>query len=203
LSNLLYRLRQTRGSTDAQGNFTIGGLSPDLLFTLLVVREGYAVEYISKVDPAKGPAERAVLKPRPPVQDALQVVRGRVVDGHGRPLRDAVVEQQGIKLRFPNGQMGTSFGPRDWIDQMAVTNEKGEFEIAYGKPAAQMILEASARGMAPKLFTLPTGAERQTMTVTDGAIIRGRLVLDGKPVANAQAGSRTPARGYPPGSTSG
>jgi hypothetical protein len=181
-------------ATDAQGNFTIGGLSPDLLFTLLVVREGYAAEYISKVDPAKGPAERAVLKPRPPVQDALQVVRGRVVDGHGRPLRDAVVEQQGIKLRFPNGQMGTSFGPRDWIDQMAVTNEKGEFEIAYGKPAAQMILEASARGMAPKLFTLPTGAERQTMTVTDGAIIRGRLVLDGKPVANAQVGIVTHAR---------
>jgi hypothetical protein len=55
--------------TDAGGNFTIGGLSPDLLFTLLVVREGYAATYVSKVDPAKGPAEKAVLKPRPLVPD--------------------------------------------------------------------------------------------------------------------------------------
>lgn len=174
--------------TDAEGNFTISGLRRDLVFTLLVVREGYAAAYVSKVDPGKGPAEKAVLKPRAPVQDTAQIVRGRVVDAHGRPLRDAVVEQQGIKRRFENGQMGTGFGPGDWIDQMVMTNEKGEFEIAYGKPAAQMILAVNARGMAPKLFTLPTGADRQTMTVTDGATIRGRLVLDGKPVANAEVG---------------
>ena len=66
--------------TDAEGRFTIGGLSPDLLLTLLVVREGYAAAYVEKVDPAKGPAEKAILKPRPPVQDTSQVVRGRVVD---------------------------------------------------------------------------------------------------------------------------
>jgi hypothetical protein len=180
--------------TDAEGRFTIGGLSPDLLLTLLVVREGYAAAYVEKVDPAKGPAEKAILKPRPPVQDTSQVVRGRVVDGHGRPVRDAVVEQQGIKGRSPGGKMWRSFGPLDWIDQMVVSNEKDEFEIAYGKPAAQMILEVSARGMAPKFFTVPTGEDRQTMTVTDGATIRGRLVQDGKPVANAEVGLATHAR---------
>ncbi len=39
-----------------------------------------------------------------------------------------------------------------------------------------------------KLVMLPTGATRQTVTVTDGAMIRGRLVKNGKPAANAEFG---------------
>jgi Carboxypeptidase regulatory-like domain len=181
-------------STDAEGNFRIAGLSPDLLFTLLVVRDGYSAEYLKKVDPAQGPAGTAVLKTRAPIEDPAQLVRGLVVDAHGRPLRDAVVEQQGITYRGPGGGTGSRFGPLDWIDQMAVTNEKGEFEMAYGKPAVQMILQVSARGMASKLFTEPTGADRQTLTVTDGATIRGRLVANGRPVGNAEIGLITHER---------
>jgi hypothetical protein len=178
-------------TTDADGNFHISGLSPDLLFTLLVMHDGYSAEYVKKVDPAKGPAETATLKTRVPVEDVSQVVRGLVLDVHGRPLRDAVVEQQGVTIRGGGTRFGDGTG---WIDQIAVTNEKGEFEIAYGKPAAQMILQVSPRGMASKLFTEPTGAERKTMTVTDGATIRGRLVLNGKPVANAEVGLATHER---------
>src|SRR5438445_13594264 len=54
--------------TDAEGSFTIGGLNPELLFKLLVVKEGYSATFIDKVDPAKGPAETASVKPRPPVE---------------------------------------------------------------------------------------------------------------------------------------
>ena len=46
----------------------------------------------------------------------------------------------------------------------------------------------TARGMAPKLVTMPTGAERKTITATDGALIRGRLVYRGKPVPDAELG---------------
>jgi hypothetical protein len=81
---------------------------------------------------------------------------------------------------------------RDWIDPMAVSNEEGEFEIAYSKPAAGMILNVNARGMAPGLFTESTGPERKTLTITEGASIRGRLVQpDGKPVAGAEVGIAT------------
>src|SRR6266481_4142164 len=69
-----------RSSTDTEGNFVIGGLSRDLLFTFLVVRDGYSAAYLRKVDPAKGPTEGAVLKPRPSIEDPSQLVRGRVVD---------------------------------------------------------------------------------------------------------------------------
>jgi len=181
-----YRDCGKRSETGVDGNFAIGVLNPDLWFTLLVIKDGYSAAYIEKSDPAKGPAE-ATLKPRPAVEDLTQVVRGNVVDVHGEPLKDAVVEQQGVTFKGPRG-IGASFGPVDWIDQAAVTNAHGDFEIAYGKPAMKMILQVSARGMAPKLFTEPTGAQRQTMAVTEGALIRGRLMYHGKPVANAEVG---------------
>jgi len=88
-----------RTNTDPDGNFTISGLSNDLIFTLLVLHDGYSAKYVPKVDPAKGPAETATLKTRPPVEDTTQVVRGLVVDVHGRPLRDAVIEQHGAQFR--------------------------------------------------------------------------------------------------------
>jgi uncharacterized GH25 family protein len=174
--------------TDAEGNFSIGGLAPDLWFTLLVVKDGHRAAYIRRVDPARGPAETTTLKPRPAIGDPAQIVRGRIVDPQGQPLRDAVVEQQGVSFQGPDGRMGMMFGPFDWIDQRALSNEKGEFEMAYGKPVARMVLQVTARGMAPKLFSLPTGAERKTMTVTSGALIRGRLLYQGKPVAGAEVG---------------
>jgi len=181
--------------TDAEGNFTVQGLSPDLLFKLLVVKDGYGAAFIDKVDPSKGPAQTSSLKPRAPIEDTSQVVRGRVLDAHGKPVRDAIVEQAGVTFRGPLG-LGRRFGPIDWIDLMAVTNEKGEFEIAYSKPAVDMTLNVSARGMAPKLFTEPTGPDRKTMTVTDGATVLGRLVQpDGKPAANAEVGLSTHSRG--------
>ncbi len=119
--------------TGSEGNFNITGLSPDLVFNLLVVKDGYAATFVNKVDPAKGPAETAALKPRISPANPLQFVRGHVVDAHGDPVADAVIEQQGVMFRHDNGQMGMRFGPGDWIDLIAVSNEKGDFELAYGK----------------------------------------------------------------------
>ena len=184
-----------RTITNADGSFTIPGVSPDLIFRLLVLRDGYSATYVEKVDPSAGPAKTASLKTRPPVDDVSQVVRGRIVGVHGQPLRDAVIEQQGVGTRGPNGGLGHSFGgARNWIDEMAVSNEKGEFEMAYSRPAVEMILQVSARGMAPKLFTEPTGPDRKTMMVSDGATVRGRLIFNGKPVANAEVGLITHER---------
>jgi protocatechuate 3,4-dioxygenase beta subunit len=184
-----------RATTDAEGKYSISGLDPELVFSLLVVREGYSATFVKNVDPLKGSADNAVVKTRTSPENPAQFVRGQVVNAHGRPVRDAVVEQQGITYRGKeDGRMRTSFGPINWIDLVAVTNEQGEFEIAFEQPAQSMILSVSPRGMASKLFTLPTGPERKTMTVTDGATVRGRLVKDGKPVANAEMGLFTHSR---------
>jgi hypothetical protein len=182
-------------ATDPEGNFTIAGLNPDLKFKLMVVKEGYTAAFIDQVDPAKGPAQPASLKMRPPVEDMTQVVRGRVVDGQGKPVKDAVVEQEGVGYKGRSGGIGHQFGAIDWIDLVSVTNEQGEFEMAYSKPAIEMILRVSPRGMAQKLFTEPTGPDRKTMTVTDGATIFGRVLQpDGKPAANVEIGVMTHSR---------
>jgi len=170
--------------TGSDGGFKLDGLSPDLLFTLLVLHDGETTATVDKVDPAKGPLEAVSLKPRATSDDPAKVLRGRVVNLQGNPLRNAVVEQQGVI--FANG--GQAYGDQGWTDSIGVSNEKGEFEIAYQRPAAKIIASVAARGMAPKLFTAPTGPDRKTMTVAEGATVRGRLVYKGKPVWNAEVG---------------
>lgn len=170
--------------TAQDGAFEIRGLSPGLLFTLLVLHDGDAAAQVDRVDPEKGPLAPVSLKPRTPVNDPARVVRGRVTDLQGHVLRNAVVEQQGVI--FPTG--GQSYGPVNWVDLIAVTNENGDFEIAHTKPAAKFILSVAARGMAPKLFTEATGLDRKTMPVAEGATVHGRLLYKGKPVTNAELG---------------
>src|SRR3954462_14428099 len=89
--------------TGADGKFTIASLSPDLFFELLVVHDGYLPAFVEKVDPAKT-TPSAVLKPRDAITDPHRVVHGVVVDSHDPPVRDAVVQPQGIKAEMPNGQ---------------------------------------------------------------------------------------------------
>ena len=92
-----------RSTTDAQGNYSIAALNPDLVFKLLIVGSGYKTAFVDKVDPEKGPAMDAILKPRAAAENPLQTVRGRIVDDHGKPVRDAVVEQQGVTFVGPRG----------------------------------------------------------------------------------------------------
>jgi len=178
-----------RTFTGADGAYSIAGLNPDLVFNFLIVHEGYNTTFVKKVDPEKGPVETAVLQKRTSPENPGQIVRGKVVDRKGTPVRDALVEQQGAIF----GQ-GRSFGPTGWIDLIAVTNSQGEFEIAYNKPLDAAIVQVSPRGMAPKLATVSTGPDRKTITVTEGATIRGRLLQNGKPVAQAEMGLSTHSR---------
>lgn len=172
--------------TNSEGAFHFQGLSPDLWFELLVVRGG-SVPVAKKVDPAKGQAPAITLKSRGDLS-GLSVLRGHVADTHGRPVRDVIVQPQGIATTR-NGQPMYMYEPLDGVDPFAVTNEKGDFDVASVQPASRMALLVEPRGMAPKIFTnLATGAERHTLTVTDGALIRGHLVQDGKPVIGAEVG---------------
>lgn len=181
-----------RTTTNQDGEFTIGSLSNNLTFNLLVVANGYSVLQLKKVDPLKASGTDAQLKKRTAPPDPLQTAKGKVVDSFGKPVRDALISQQGLLLE--NG--GRMFGGDDtWIDPIAVSNSEGEFEMAHKQRAKGMVLEITPRGMAPKLATLSTGGDRQIVAVRDGATVRGRLVApDGKPVPNAQMVVSTHAR---------
>jgi len=182
-----YRDCGKRAVTDANGNYAISGLDPELVFTLVAVKDGYLAAYIWNVDPAAGPAQNAALKPRLSVKDASQIVRGRIVDAQGNAQRGAVVQPDMAVYQRPGGKFGFS-APNDWINELTVTNDNGEFELAYSTPVLEMTFRVMARGMAPMHFTASTGGERKTMVVVAGATIRGRLVYEGKPVPEAEVG---------------
>ena len=149
-----------RALTDADGRYSVAGLSPDLWFELLVVKDGFRPEMTKAPD--------AVLKPRAPVDDPSHAVRGRVVNGKGTPQRDAVVTPRGLAYTAPNGKPARLVGAARGIDPIAVTNASGEFEIAYDKPAESMALMVEARGMATRLFQgVPTGKDVHDLTVTE------------------------------------
>src|SRR5215469_7977752 len=42
--------------------------------------------------------------------------------------------------------------------------------------------------MAPSFEVISAGAERHTLTITEGATVRGRMTQDGKPVTDAEVG---------------
>lgn len=175
-----------RANTGDDGTFTIPNLSPDLQFTLLVVHEGHSAQFIKKLDPAAGPAPATRLAPRTAPANPAQVVRGRVTDNKDLPVADAVVSQQGAIFEY-----GRAYGDRNWIDLVSVTNANGEFALAYGTTLKAATLLISPRGMAPRLVTLAAVEKRHAVTATLGAVIRGRLLHDGKPVPNAELNLRT------------
>jgi protocatechuate 3,4-dioxygenase beta subunit len=173
-----------RSTTDDFGDYTIENLNPDLWFELLVVRDGYAPAFLKRVEPSNGSATTVVLHLRKGTVKATGIVRGHVADLHGSPLRDAVVETQGIAIK-PHDSW---YGPKDGLDPLAVTNDNGDFEISYNRPAYQMLVAVEARTKAQKFSIMPTGTRRQTIVLSDGAAIRGRLVANGKPVGGAEIG---------------
>jgi hypothetical protein len=172
-----------RAVSDRAGAFTFANLDPDLWFELLVIHDGYTAAFANRVDPAQGPAPTIALVLRKTVDDPSRVVRGRVVGPAGESLREAVLIPEGV-----NTAQGSVYGTIPGLEPIAVTNARGEFELAYSEKATGMVLEIEARGMAAKLVAVPTGADRTTIAVSDGAVVRGRLVNHGKPVGGAQLG---------------
>jgi hypothetical protein len=188
-----------RTITDNQGMFRFSGLSPDLWFQLLVAGEGYEPAFVNRVDPSSGSPITATLVHRKSVKDSERLFRGRVVDSHGSAVHDAVVQPVGALFDAKTG--ASSYGSLP-PDPIAISNKAGEFEIAYSQSAEKIqglppaftkaplsiLVSIEARRMAPAFAVISAGAERHTLTITEGATIRGRLVQDGKPVSDAEVG---------------
>ncbi len=176
-----------RAITDSKGTFTIEGLSPDLWFQLIVALDGYQLTFANRVDPSLGASIAATLVHRKGSSDPRALFRGRVQDSRGLAVRDAVVEPKGILLDDATG--AARYGTIEGLEPVAITNRNGEFELAYSKPKATKILvSVDGRGMALQFGVIPAGADHHLITLSDGAVVRGRLVQNGKPVANAEVG---------------
>jgi hypothetical protein len=166
--------------------FTLKGLNPDLWFQLLVALDGYEPTFVDKVDPSVEVPIAATLVRRNPASDPTRLFRGRIRDSHGLPVRDAIVKPLGILV--DNNRGASVYGIIDGLEPAAISNKNGEFEIAYSKPGLKILVLVEARAMASTFSTITAGGERHVITLQDGAVVRGRLIQNGKPVGNAEIG---------------
>jgi len=178
-----YRDCGKRTKTDSSGAYTISNLATGLWFDLLFVRDGYAPEIVRVKDLSAGIAPIATLQARPSITDPSHAVKGHVVDAAERPVPDAVVTTIGFE-----NEHGSAIGTFPGLDPLAVTDQNGNFEIDYTQPAKRMLVTVESRTLALRFATLITGPQSQKIELEEGATVRGRLTLDGKPVAGAEIG---------------
>jgi len=170
-----------RAVTDAEGQFTIASLDPDLTFRVLVAAGGWQPQFVSKVDPALQPL-LITLKPQLGGETPDKKLQGRVVDGDGQPVAGAVINLRGVT----RGE-GTQFGGNDGVDPVAVSDADGNFAITSRNPFDGAGVDVEARGFAKGIFqNLATGGVHHTLKLTEGATLKGRVVKDGKPLAGVE-----------------
>lgn len=170
--------------TDESGLYTISKLESGLWFDLLIVRDGYAPEILKVKNVSTGTAPTATLKARPPVVGvSSHMVKGHVVNSKGNAVRDAVVTPVGV-----DNEQGSIVGTIPGLDALAVTDQNGDFELVYEKPATRVLVTVEARTFALRFATLVSGLRPQTIELFTGATVKGRLMQDGKPVGDAEIG---------------
>ena len=135
-----------RTTSDKEGHFKIESLDPTLLFRILVVAKGQQPEFVPKVDPAIKPIE-VTLKPRKDGVRPDQQMKGRVVDSDRKPISGAVISIRGVKY----GE-STHYGGNEGIDQVAVSDDEGMFNINGQTNFDAVGVEVEARACAKGIF---------------------------------------------------
>lgn len=168
-------------ATDAQGKFVIASLDPDLLFRILVAGSGWQPQFVSKVDPSEKSLS-ITLKRQPDGETADKKLRGIILGSDGKPLAGAVVNLRGVTRGT-----GTQFGGNDDVDQVAVSGADGKFLITSRKPFDAAGVDVEARGLAKGIFRdLATGGQFHALKLTEGSVLKGRVLQNGKPVAGVE-----------------
>lgn len=169
--------------TDGEGKFVLEGLDASLLFEVLAVGKGHTPRYSDDyLDPRAEPAALALEPRNLAEQPPERVLRGKVVDVHGDPLRNATLAPVGKKL----GEQGVMFGAIG-ADPLTVTDEQGRFELSVGEPGMVVLLQAGARAHAARMSPwLTAGAQDNLVTLLRGATVTGVAERDGKPLAGIE-----------------
>ena len=172
-----------RASSDQDGKFRIASVDPELLFNVLVVADGFRPTIAKKVDPGKEPVKVELSRLELDKLDPKRILRGVVLDPAGKPLPGARVRAQQFDTEAFKG-----FSP-DIFDPVAVTNLQGEFVLTSKSPINHSDLNVEGSGVAPRIVAArKPEANPHTIKMTAGATVTGRVVRDGKPVADVSVG---------------
>jgi hypothetical protein len=172
-----------KAATDTEGKFLISNLDPELLFRVLVVAEGFRPQFARDVDPLQGSLD-VKLETMPADLSGRAVLRGRVLDGAGKPVVGAVVSPTGCERADKRW-----WGQMPGVDPAGVTNLRGEFLVTGNQGDLGYNLEVEARGFAKRLVDLlPTGEKMHEVRITEGITVQGQIIKDGKPVGGIAVG---------------
>ena len=172
-----------RTLTDAEGRFAINGLSSKLLFSLAAGGSGYQGLISEHFDPAEKPSIELKLESLPESPDVTSAT-GRVVDSNGDPIAGAEVRSRTIYRT--NGVMG---GGDKSVTPLTLTDSEGHFQITTGDHINAIDLRVIAAGFAPNEAKWERAADKELqIELGRGASIRGRLLLDGTPLAGVEVG---------------
>ncbi len=172
---------------DAEGQFKIQSLDPQLKFRLLIVAPGCKPQLVEGFDPANGPFT-SYLEAADTNLTITNSVRGLVLDAKGAPIADALVRLTGVRRDDQSAQSGRPY-------PIAVTDAQGQFVLSSkgpypGHPRAKVLevtAEIEARGFVKKNTTIAVGGAAGKIVLTEGGgTIEGTVLLpDGRPAEGA------------------
>ncbi|MCB1033904.1 MAG: carboxypeptidase regulatory-like domain-containing protein, partial [Acidobacteria bacterium] len=151
--------------TSPRGSYHLGLPSP-AGSDLLVAAAGYLPARVPPVVPGRGGAE-VLLQP-------AVLLRGRVVDGQGRPVGDAEVRSRVVAGRRSTAREIATSG-----DSETRSDGGGAFTLGPLLPTAVHRIEARAEGFAPRSRVISPGdgvPPLLTFVLTAGRTLQGRVV---------------------------
>src|SRR5947209_5920247 len=176
------RHREVIVRTDDQGKFAVAGIDPRVAIRLRVQTDN-AAKVVTVARPGKD-AVRIAIAPR----EALRIA-GRVIDGKGQPVADAVLELWHRDWRPPPAEAEPKKAP---LKDAIRTDGQGKFATPPLLPDGQYRFVIRAAGVKTTEsawldVSRPEAAQPQELTVTRlgglAGVLRDR---QGKPVDNAQ-----------------
>lgn len=159
-------------TTDGKGGFRLPALSTGLIFRLLVVEDGYEPQFVSKIDPLKGPIQVTLKKEAANSHDPKLLVRGRITDPTGKPVAGATLEPNAIYQKEY-----IRFGGIPGVTPLVVTNARGEFQFDCPTGTRGLTALVKARGLAPCITPklIPGAAKRQGIAMGNGTTVMGAV----------------------------
>jgi hypothetical protein len=163
--------------TDVAGQFTLPSVDAALDFCIVALAPGFAPVIESKLLPEKSPVKVKLRARDLATLPAGHVISGRIIGPGGEPVAGAMLDVDGVT----QGD-STVWGTSGKIDSMTVSDLEGEFHLVSREDLISAAVLVTAPGRCPRWFRLEP-AKMSLLRLKAGASIRGRLLVNGQPLA--------------------
>ncbi len=169
--------------TDQRGMFSLDGLESGARFEVLVEAKGFHPGTTVINPNSNQPLGEVVLvKQSDPPVAATHRVLGRVLRPEGTPAADALVSVR-------------SSQPPSAVEQFVLTGPDGRFVLVSDRHMWRVDVTVRATGAAGgQVYSLKPGTEEQTLQLTAGATVRGRVLSRTRPAPGVKVVARSTHR---------